>query len=199
MRAVDLAHGVCVRVSRIALYIAVHCVRRHTPKTNVDFANLVPCAATVVYSIPCAGVHRRTGQQVSGTTCPCDPVQERANKVFGKRLARLLAASTTARLPAGAAGRLRTRRLLRPIVNNIAATGTAASSANARYVRGVSACSLNMFSVYVFSDLLLLLLMWPYLSGTRLLVPRVQYSPGPIKHDNAKAQKPYSKPTKEAA
>ena len=61
-----------------------------THQTNLGFANLVPCAATVVYSIPCAGVHQRTGQQVSGTTCPCDPVRERANKVFGKRPARLL-------------------------------------------------------------------------------------------------------------
>ena len=53
-------------------------VRRHN-QTNLGFANLVPCAATVVYSIPCAGVHRRTGEQVSGTTRPCDPVRERAN------------------------------------------------------------------------------------------------------------------------
>ena len=41
--------------------------------------------------------------------------------------------------------------------------------------------------------------MWSYLSGTRLLVPRVQHCPGHVKHDNAKAQKPHSKPTKEAA
>ena len=40
-------------------------------------------------------VHRRTGQQVSGTTCPCDPVRERANKVFGKRPARLLSSSSS--------------------------------------------------------------------------------------------------------
>ena len=66
-----------------------------THRTNLGFTNLVPCAATVVYSIPCAGVHRRTGQQVSGTTCPCDPVRERANKVFGKRPARLLSSSSS--------------------------------------------------------------------------------------------------------
>ena len=66
-----------------------------THRTNLGFANLVPCAATVVYSIPCAGVHRRTGQQVSGTARPCDPVRERANKVFGKRSARLLSSSSS--------------------------------------------------------------------------------------------------------
>ena len=66
-----------------------------TLRTNLGFANLVPCAATVVYSIPCAGVHRQTGQQVSGTTCPCDPVWERANKIFGKRPARLLSSSSS--------------------------------------------------------------------------------------------------------
>ena len=66
-----------------------------THRTNLGFANLVPCVATVVYSIPCAGVHRRTGQQVSGTARPCDPVRERANKVFGKRSARLLSSSSS--------------------------------------------------------------------------------------------------------
>ena len=64
-------------------------------RSNLGFANLVPCVATVVYSIPCAGVHRRTGQQVSGTARPCDPVRERANKVFGKRSARLLSSSSS--------------------------------------------------------------------------------------------------------
>ena len=59
---------------------------------------------------------------------------------------------------------VRHRRRLRPIItnvviNNIATTGTAASSANARYVRSVSVRCLNMFSVYVFSDLLLLFCM----------------------------------------
>ena len=64
-----------------------------------------------------------------------------------KRFARLLAASTTGRLPAGAADRLHKRRLLRPvftniIINNITAAlgtvnlsaSTATSSANVRYV-----------------------------------------------------------------
>ena len=64
-------------------------------RTNLGFAKLVPCAATVVYSIPSDGVHRRTGQQVSGTARPCDPGRERANKVFGKRSARLLSRSSS--------------------------------------------------------------------------------------------------------
>lgn len=34
---------------------------------------LVTCAATVIYSIPNAGVHQREGEQVSGTSRPCDP------------------------------------------------------------------------------------------------------------------------------
>ena len=39
------------------------CVVTH--RTNLGFANLVPCAATVVYSIPSADVHRRLEEQVS--------------------------------------------------------------------------------------------------------------------------------------
>jgi hypothetical protein len=35
--------------------------------------------ASVVYLIPSAGVHRRTGEQVSGTTHLCDPIWEMAN------------------------------------------------------------------------------------------------------------------------
>uniref|UniRef100_A0ACD5WYN2 Uncharacterized protein n=1 Tax=Avena sativa TaxID=4498 RepID=A0ACD5WYN2_AVESA len=92
------------------------------------FANLSACAATVVYSIPLAGVHRRTGEQVFGTTRLCDPVRERANKVFGKRPARLLKFCITARLPSKSGGvayrRLR-RRLLRPIFPKATAAITA--------------------------------------------------------------------------
>ena len=77
-------------------------------------------------------MHRRTGEQVSGTTRLCDPVRERANKVFGKRFARLLKFFITARLPGrreGPAARRLRRRLLRPVFT------TAASSSNDQYVR----------------------------------------------------------------
>ena len=52
-----------------------------TGQRNLDlgFCHLSACAASVAYSIPPTGVHRRTGEQVSGTTRPCDPVRERAN------------------------------------------------------------------------------------------------------------------------
>ena len=115
----------------------------------------MPCAATVVYSIPCAGVHRRTGQQVSGTTRLCDPVRERANKVFGKRSARLLTFVITARLPGRSAGpkaRRLQRRLLRPVIANVVvnnigtATATTTSSTTDRYLLRDPICWLNMFS-----------------------------------------------------
>ena len=77
-----------------ALYKVLHDLATEGTETNLGFCHLSACAATVVYSIPSAGVHRRTGEQVSGTTRLCDPVRERANKVFGKRFARLLASSS---------------------------------------------------------------------------------------------------------
>ena len=68
------------------LYKLLRGVRHKTHRNRSRFLpRLSACAATVVYSIPPAGVHRRTGEQVSGTTRLCDPVRERANKVFGKR------------------------------------------------------------------------------------------------------------------
>ena len=48
------------------------------------------CAAFVVCTIPSAGVHRRSGEQVSGTCILEILHRERANKIFGKRPARLL-------------------------------------------------------------------------------------------------------------
>ena len=77
-----------------ALYKVLHDLATEHTETNLGFCHLSACAATVVYSIPSAGVHRRTGEQVSGTTRLCDPVRERANKVFGKRFARLLTSSS---------------------------------------------------------------------------------------------------------
>jgi hypothetical protein len=44
----------------------------------------------VRYFIPFVGVHRRSGEQVSGTSSLAILHWERANKVFGKRSARLL-------------------------------------------------------------------------------------------------------------
>ena len=43
---------------------------RKTPRV---LPHLTTCAAIVVYSIPNAGVHRRVGEQVSGTVRLCDP------------------------------------------------------------------------------------------------------------------------------
>ena len=144
----------------------MHCLRHKHTETNLGFLPLlVPCAATVVYSIPSAGVHRRTGEQVSGTTRLCDPVRERANKVFGKRSARLLAFFITGRLPSksgGAAYRRLRRQLLRPVfanfvVNNVtAATATANSSTTDQYVRRDPIYTFNM--VIVAYALLILML-----------------------------------------
>jgi hypothetical protein len=62
----------------------------------------------VRYFIPFVGVHRRSGEQVSGTSSSAILHRERANKVFGKRSARLFerfhiavlyVLVTTARLP----------------------------------------------------------------------------------------------------
>jgi hypothetical protein len=44
----------------------------------------------VRYFVPFVGVHRRSGEQVSGTSSSAILHQERANKVFGKHSARLL-------------------------------------------------------------------------------------------------------------
>jgi hypothetical protein len=62
------------------LYKLLPGYRRTHPETDLGFLPpLAACTASVVYSIPSAGVHQRTGEQVSGTTRPCDPVRERAN------------------------------------------------------------------------------------------------------------------------
>jgi hypothetical protein len=45
---------------------------------------------SVRYFIPFVGMHRRSGEQVSGTSSSAILHRERANKVFGKRSARLL-------------------------------------------------------------------------------------------------------------
>ena len=102
-------------------------------------------------------MHRRTGEQVSGTTRLCDPVRERANKVFGKRYARLLNVDITARLPgrsAGPAARRLQRRLLRPVFTT--ASPTATSSTHDQYVRRNSICS-GIMDTIVFALLLFML------------------------------------------
>ena len=48
------------------------------------------CTAFVICTIPSAGVHGRSGEQVSGTSILEILHRERANKVLGKRPARLL-------------------------------------------------------------------------------------------------------------
>ena len=55
------------------IYTATGCGQRHTEKTPRVLPHLTTCAAIVVYSIPNAGVHRRVGEQVSGTVRLCDP------------------------------------------------------------------------------------------------------------------------------
>ena len=116
-------------------------------------------------------MHRRTGQQVSGTARPCDPVRERANKVFGKRSARLLKFFITARLPGRSPGPRATRlqrRLLRaatvaaqaaaaaaPTTTTMTTT-TTTSSTIVRYVRHVPMCC---FIMAVLVDVLLLFML----------------------------------------
>ena len=78
-------------MSRADAYIALHCVCRHTPNQS----RFCQSRALRRHRSLFHPVHRRTGQQVSGTTCPCDPVRERANKVFGKRPAQLLSSSSS--------------------------------------------------------------------------------------------------------
>jgi hypothetical protein len=109
-------------------------------------------------------VHRRTGEQVSGTTRLCDPVRERTNLVFGKRSARLLKLFITGRLPSksgGTAYRRLHRHLLRPVysnvvINNVTATTT---SANERYVRSTVVRLFIMFCEYMFSCYLFLFIL----------------------------------------
>ena len=93
-------------------------------------------------------MHRRTGEQVSGTTRPCDPVRERASKVFEKRSARLLEFSITGRLPSksgGAAYRRLRRHLLRSVFSKVSTTTTK------RYVLRASVWLFTMFSEYMLS------------------------------------------------
>ena len=55
------------------IYTATGCGQRNIGKTPRVLPRLTTCAAIVVYSIPNAGVHRRVGEQVSGTVRLCDP------------------------------------------------------------------------------------------------------------------------------
>ena len=108
------------------------------------------------------------GQQVSGTARLCDPVREKANKVFGKRSARLLKFIITARLPGRSAGpkacRLQ-RHLLRPVIANVVvnnigtASATATSSTTDRYVLRDPISWLNMFTAYMFSASMVLFML----------------------------------------
>jgi hypothetical protein len=75
---------------------------------NAQHASTCLLRRRVRYFIPFVGVHRRSGEQVSGTSSSVILHWERANKVIGKRSARLLKRFhitilyifvTTARLP----------------------------------------------------------------------------------------------------
>ena len=66
-------------------------VRRHTPNQS----RFCQSRALRRHRSLLHPVHWRTGQQVSGTTCPCDSVRKRANKVFRKRPAQLLSSSSS--------------------------------------------------------------------------------------------------------
>jgi hypothetical protein len=95
-------------------------------------------------------------EHVSGTTRLCDPVWERANQVFDKRSARLLAFFITGRLPSnsgGAAYRRLQHRLLRPVLPNVVINNVTAttSSTNERYVRRATIYLFIMFCEYIFS------------------------------------------------
>ena len=80
-------HVVHARVSRAALYKRMGSTRRQTEHNRVRVLPiLAACAATVVYSIPSAGVHRQTGEQVSGTTRLCDPAPGEGELGFGEAL-----------------------------------------------------------------------------------------------------------------
>jgi hypothetical protein len=57
---------------------------------NAQYASTRLLRRRVRYFIPFVGVHRRSGEQVSGTSSSAILHRERANKVFGKRSARLL-------------------------------------------------------------------------------------------------------------
>ncbi|KAK1698320.1 hypothetical protein QYE76_015017 [Lolium multiflorum] len=106
------------------------------PDRGLSVTDSKRCAAIVAYSIPRADVHRRTGEQVSGTARPCDPVRERAGRVLGSAL-RLLKLFITGRLPSksgGAAYRRLQRRLLRPVVpvvNNVVINNVTAATSSA--------------------------------------------------------------------
>jgi hypothetical protein len=130
----------CLGFSSARLYKLLPGYHRTHPKNQSRvLPSLAACAASVVYSIPSIGVHRRTGEQVSGTTRFCDPVRERVNWVFGKCSARLLKFFITGHLPSksgGAAYRRHHCRLLRLVFSNVVInTVTAATtSASEQYV-----------------------------------------------------------------
>jgi hypothetical protein len=91
-------------------------------KNNTEITYSAQYASTCLlrrYFIPFVGVHRRLGEQVFGTSSSAILHRERANKVFGKRSARLLECFhiavlyvlvTTARLPPRQWGAIRRRQ-----------------------------------------------------------------------------------------
>ena len=116
-----------------------------------------------------AGVHRRMGEQDSGTarllrSC----TGEGELSFFGKRSARLLKLFITGRLPSksgGAVYRRLQRHLLRPVVNNVVINNvTAATSSSTpppppppdRYMRHISICL--AMDVVLFALLLFMLI-----------------------------------------
>jgi hypothetical protein len=114
-------------------YARVPARKIHTEDAQHASTCLLRCR--IRYFIPFVGVHRRSGEQVSGTSCSAILHRERANKVFGKRSARLLerfhivilyVLVNTARLPPRQCGAIRRRqacggadrrrRLLYPVI-----------------------------------------------------------------------------------
>jgi hypothetical protein len=66
-------------------------IKYNVEKTyNAQYASTCLLRRRVRYFIPFVGVHRRSGEQVSGTSSSAILHRERANKVFGKRSAQLL-------------------------------------------------------------------------------------------------------------
>jgi hypothetical protein len=95
--------------------------KEHTEKTyNAQYASTCLLRRRVRYFIPFDSVHRRSEEQVFGTSSSAILHRERANKVFGKRSARLLkrfhiavlyVLVTTARLPPCRWGATRRRQV----------------------------------------------------------------------------------------
>ena len=104
-------------------------------------------------------MHRRTGEQVSGTARSLILHRERANKVFGKRQARLLIFFATTR-PLSKSGAAAYRRLHRWLLRSIRRTIFVSSvpfvfpAAPAQYVFCDQICFIVMFMIYVLSSML---------------------------------------------